>query len=129
MLQRMELHLSGIKVPKLGSIQDIIYRQFLDKKSKKEVAKNKMLALLAINSGAFETSDSRDKWSEQVKSAWTSYMGLEYGIEIPEHTDHERRMLEYYNKKVKPLKAVIRSNGKKGRHQKIIVEGLESLKE
>ena len=124
MMQRMDLHLSGIKVPKLGSVQDRVYRQFLDRKTKKEVTKNKLMALLVANVVPFESNEGRDSWSSQVRKVWTMYLGLEYGVEIPESSEDERKLIEYYNTKIKTLKPILKSE--KGR---LVVEGLDSLKE
>jgi hypothetical protein len=125
MVQRMKIHMSGMKVPKLGSSQDIVYRQYLTKESHKEAKKNQLLALLVTNSISFDSSQEYQKWAERVKKVWTSYLGLEYGMEIPEHDEKETEMMNYYANRVKNLKAklTVTKDGKP------VVSGLDSLLE
>src|SRR5437763_14744037 len=99
----MKLYTSGVKLPKLGSPQDRVIRNYLLKETQKEVAKTQLLAMLVTNSIQFKDASSASDWHDKVKRIWNGYLGLEYGIEIPEHTDKEIQMIEHYNKKIKHL--------------------------
>ncbi len=71
----MKLHVSGVKVPKLGSIQDRVMRDFLTKQANKEIYKTKLLAQLAI-------SNSKNKEaSDEVMETWNNYVNLEAFLE------------------------------------------------
>lgn len=80
--------MSGVVVPKLGSIQDIMSRNYLTKRANKDIAFNKILAHLAIfNSGNKENE-------KNISSMWSSYVSaacyLEDEIEARElHMEEE----------------------------------------
>jgi hypothetical protein len=110
----MRLHITGFKLSKLGSIQDRVIRDFMTKESEKESKKVQINAILAIQS--LPEDDDR------VKKLWREYLGLEYGIEIPENSDKEIEMMDYYQKVVKNLKPEL--SMKDG---KLMVSGLGSI--
>ena len=100
----MRLHVTGFKLPKLGTVQDRVIRQFLTKESEREIKKTQLLAIIAVQSLPAE--------DDRVKKLWKEYLALEYGLEIPEHSDQEMQMMEYYQKVVKHLKPQLsRKNG------------------
>jgi hypothetical protein len=121
----MKLYTSGVKLPKLGSPQDRVLRNYLLKESQKEVAKTQLLAMMVANVVQFSDNGAARDWNDRVKKIWNGYLGLEYGLEIPEHTDQEVKMIEHYSKKVKHLKPKL-TKGDKGQ---FIVTGLDALKE
>lgn len=110
----MKLYTNGIKLPKLGSVEDRVIRQFLTKESEKESKKTQLLALIAV-----QALPSKD---DQVKKVWSKYLELEYGVEIPEHTEQELDMMKYYEGVVKHIKPKLSmKNGK------MFVSGFESF--
>lgn len=121
----MKLYTSGVKMHKLGSPQDRVIRQYLVKESDKEIAKTQLMAMLVSNSIPFANESASREWADRVKKVFSSYMGLEYGIEIPEFSNKETEMIEHYQKKVKHLKPKLHRD-KKGR---FTVSGLDSLKD
>lgn len=121
----MKLYTSGVKLPRLGSAQDRVIRSYLLKESQKEVAKTQLLAMLVTNSIQFQDASAASDWHGKVKKIWNGYLGLEYGIEIPEHTDKEVQMIEHYSQKIKHLKPKL-TKGDKGRY---VVTGLDSMRE
>lgn len=123
-MQRMKLHMSGMKVPKLGSVQDMVYRQYLSKESQKETKKTQLLALLVTNSVMFGDQNSDREWASKVRKIWNAYIGLEYGVDLPENTEKEMQMIEYYESTIKHLRPKL-IRGKDG---KPIVSGLDSLR-
>lgn len=74
-MQRMKLHLSGVKVPPLGSYKDKIYRDYLTKQGLKEVYKHKVLALSAIAlSAGLQNAEAQ---ARQVIEAFDNYSNME----------------------------------------------------
>lgn len=121
-MQRMKLHLSGVKVPKLGSLQDKLYRQYMTKDSQLEVEKMKLVMLSTLTNPTFNDPNAARDWHGKIKKNWADYLSLQFGIDIPEHTEKEMVMLEYYENVVKHLKPQLVKD-KKG----LGVKGLENL--
>lgn len=121
----MKLYTSGIKLHKLGSSQDKIVRSYLVKESEKEIAKTRLLAMMVSNVIPFNSETASKEWQGQIKKIWTEYLGLEYGIEIPEFSDKETKMIDHYKNQIKHLKPVLRQTKTGG----FTVTGLDSLKE
>lgn len=121
-MQRMKLHLSGVKVPKLGSLQDKVYRQYLTKESQLEVEKTKFAMLQAMTSPTFDDAGKARDWHAKIKKAWANYLSLEFNVDIPEHTEKELQMMEYYENVVKHLKPKLEKS-QKG----LAVRGLSDL--
>lgn len=65
------------------------------------------------------------EWESKIKKVFTTYLGLEYGFEVPEHTEKEIVMTKYYLDKVKNLKPKLSKN----ESGQIVVSGLNSLRE
>jgi hypothetical protein len=95
----MELYVSGVAVPKLGSLQDRLARQYLARRADKEVAKNKVLAMAAVASGG----PDNDKWAKEVSSVFGNYVNLELFLEgeVEKQERDMQREFEYW-KTVKP---------------------------
>ncbi len=110
----------------MGSAQDRVLRNFLVKESEKEVIKTHLLALLVTNSVPFgEDTNAGREWETKIRKLFTTYNGLEYGIEIPENTEKELEVIKFYNGVIKNLKPVL-NKSKDGR---FVVSGLDSLRE
>jgi hypothetical protein len=103
-MQRMKLHLSGVKVPKLGSLQDKMYRQYMTKESQLEVEKMKLVMLNTLTNPSFDDPNKARDWHGKIKKNWADYLAMQFNVEIPEHTEKEMQMLEYYENVVKHLK-------------------------
>ena len=84
-----------------------------------------MMAMLVSNVIPFNEENAAREWSSKVRKVFSTYMGLEYGVELPEFTDKETQMIEHYEKKVKHLKPKLKRDAK-GRFS---VTGLDSLKD
>lgn len=118
----MRLHLSGVKLPKLGTLADRVMRMHVTRESERETKKTQLLALLAANSIDFDNQQSASAWEGRIKGIWNRYLALEYGIELAPEKEKELEMMDYYQGFVKHLKPVM--NNKDG---KFTVSGLESL--
>jgi hypothetical protein len=123
-VQRMKLHLSGVKVPKLGSLQDRVYRDYMTRESQLEAEKMTFIMMQTMMIPTFDNQGKAREWSEKVKRVWSNYLALQYGLEISEHTEKELQMMEYYQSVVKHLKPTLEKN-KDGNYN---VKGLDQLK-
>lgn len=111
--QRVDLYLSGVKVPKLGSSQDIVLRKFLTNRSSKEVYLNKLLARTALN-----TSEGKKELIDDVTSSWNDYVNLVFYLENTKE-EKTKEMMEEYEvwKKIMP-------KVKLGKDGKLVVTGI-----
>lgn len=94
----MELYVSGVKIPKLGSSKDIVLREFLIYKANKEVTKNKIFVQTALVTAAQHTEIQR-----KLTDTWNDYVNMELYLE-EQKVEMERSMQEEYAywKTVKP---------------------------
>ena len=96
----MELFVSGVKVPKLGSLQDVIARQYLVKKAQKEITLNKLQAQMAMVSNPNPESG----WSNTISQMWNSYVNTACYMEDEVHLREEEMQLEFEHwKTIKPV--------------------------
>lgn len=106
-MQRMKLHLSGIEVPKLGSLKDRVYRDYLTKENQLEAEKAKLLMLVALTNPTISDPNKARDWSGKVKKIWADYLALQFNTDMPVKNEKEAQMAEYYENVVKHLKPVI----------------------
>jgi len=90
---------SGVAVPKLGSLQDRLARQYLARRSDKEIAKYKLLAMAAVGVGG----PNNDKWGKEVSSVFSNYVNLELFLEgeVEKREMDMQKEFEYW-KTIKP---------------------------
>lgn len=100
-MQRVKLHLSGVKVPKLGSLQDRVFRSYMVKEAQLDAKKTQMAMLTVLTNPQIDDPSKRREWSEAVKKVWSEYLSLLLNTELPEHTEKELEMREYYESVVK----------------------------
>lgn len=96
----------GIQVPALGSPRDRVYRDYLVHEQRLEAKKQELALYIAIGS-APEGSDRRE-WVGRTKKSFDSYVSLMWGIEPQDHSEEEKKLIEYYTKVVKKSKLLIR---------------------
>lgn len=106
-MYRLRLHASGVKLPKLGSIQDSTFRKFQLAEAKKELRKNTLLAYIAVNTPTFDDQSKAREWSNKVSQTWKEYSSLELGLEMTEAKDDTKAMEAAYTDFVKKLKPVL----------------------
>jgi len=121
-MQRMKLHLSGVKVPKLGSLHDRLYREYLTKENELEAEKMKIVMLNTLTNPTIEDPGKAREWSSTIKKHWARYLSLQFNTDIPEHTEKEIQMMEYYENVVKHLKPKLEKSAKG-----LAVKGLSGL--
>jgi len=115
------MYVMGVKVPRLGSIQDRILKQHFSKEAQKEAKKTQLVAMYTANSVSVDAS-AADEWNSRIKKIWNQYLALEYGVEVTAETEKELQMTEYYMKNIKTLKAKLIVKNKQ-----LLVTGLESI--
>lgn len=88
----MRLYTSGVKVPKLYSIQDRVLRQYQMLETRKNLQHAKLLTQVAIGTGAGDKD-----WFNNINSIWSEFVNLECGS-ISEVKDRENEMRKEYEK-------------------------------
>ena len=93
----MELFVSGVQVPKLGSLMDKMSRSYLLRKTNKEISLNKLIAHIATAAGEGK------EWSTAISKIWNGYLNISYGTENEEDQRETNMQQEYmYWKTIKP---------------------------
>jgi hypothetical protein len=106
----MELYVSGVKVPTLGSFQDKVLRQFLTKRAVREVNKNKVVALSAV--AMANMSKTPSETVKEILHAFSDYVNMELFLEnVREETELMMRDEYEFWRKVRP-KINISKDGK-----------------
>ena len=114
-MQRMKLHLSGVKLDKLGTLKDRMYRSYLFKEAQLESSKTEFLMYLALTNPVIDDQDKRSSWSKEVNKSWKTYLGRLFTVEIPEVNEEEEALKEYYDRVVSKAKLKIRKDNKTGK--------------
>jgi len=112
-MQRMKLLVSGVDVPRLGTIHDKIYRKFLTKEAELEAKRSEFMMLTALANPVIDPS-KRGDWAKEINRSWTNYLGKLFTVDIPEQTPEEEALLEYYQRVVSKVKIGIRKDRKTG---------------
>lgn len=105
-MQRVKLYTQGVKLPQLGSSQDVVLRQYMVKEAELE-AKRAEFQMLTLLTNPTITEDSKWKeWKGTVKNVWTQYIGLLFNTETDVDTTSksDKELMEYYQNVVKGSK-------------------------
>ena len=128
MMQRLRLHLKGVEVPKLGTMRDRVLRAALNEEDRLELKKLEFQMMIAATNPSYPKAEDQREWVDRVKKVWKGLVGLTMHVKIPEHSDEENRMLEYYDKVVSKLRPKIQLTKKEGSNRKTLaVTGLSRL--
>lgn len=101
-MQRMELHLKGIKLPRLGSPQDRVYRKYLDKQTELQVTKDRLAMLSTLTNPQISNQNQWSTWKKDIQDIWRQYLGLSFHVDVPSQEDEDKKLTEFYEKVVKP---------------------------
>lgn len=123
-MQRMKLHTSGIKLSKVGSLQDRVIRSYMVKEAQLEAKRTEFTMLLAMTTPSIQ-QDKRQDWVKSIQENWKKYLSDLFYVEIPETTPEEEMLKEYYDRVVSKLKPSIKKDRKTG---KLEVSGLDQMK-
>ena len=123
-MQRMELHLQGVKLPRLGSVQDRVDRQFMDKQTQRQVYRDRLGMLATLTSPQISDQNKWSLWKKDISEIWNQYLGLSFHVDIPTEEDQDKKLLEFYEKVVKPASIKMHKDRKTG---KLSLLGAEAI--
>jgi hypothetical protein len=88
---------SGVDVPKLGSIKDVIARQYLARQASKEISIVKLIAHVA------SSNDPSDSWKKSIGSMFADYVNLALFLdtEVDRREEEMQKDFEHW-RKVRP---------------------------
>ena len=107
------MQFSGLRVPPLGSSQDVVYRAFLARRSLKEIKHTRLLGAIAIASGP----DSKE-WGSHITSLLNKYADsalflstIEEDKDLDLHKEYEviknhRPTIEYNDKGIPRVRGI-----------------------
>lgn len=119
----MRLYFQGIPVPKLGSSQDRVLRDFLVRQDGLEVKRQKMAMLQLLTNPQIQDSGKARQWVESVNDMWKEYLYDLYNVETSEVTKEEDDMKAYYDRVVSKFRPVLT----KTEDGKLKVTGIDKL--
>ncbi|HET8686715.1 MAG TPA: hypothetical protein VFM18_08630 [Methanosarcina sp.] len=100
----MKLHIQGVKLPPLGSIQDRIYRQYLVKEAQLE-AKRTEFSMMTLLTNPQISEDVRWKeWRGNVRDMWQQYVSMLFHLEVESQSSKDKESMDYYVNVVKHSK-------------------------
>lgn len=98
--------MKGMQVPALGSPRDRVYRDYLVHEQRLEAKRQELSLYIAI--GSMPEGADRREWIGKTKKSFDSYISLMWGVEPQEHSEEEKKLMEYYTKIVKKSTLLIR---------------------
>jgi len=115
-----------VKIPKLGSLRDRVFREFSVREARKEVHFANILALVASTNPTFEAGQESkaSEWLTKIKTTFTNYSSAELGIELTKSDSQELEMADAYGRFVKGLRPKLSKDDKRGG---LVVKGLDAL--
>lgn len=125
-MQRMKLHTQGVKLPPLGSSQDVVLRQYVVKEAELE-AKRAEFQMLTLLTNPTITEDAKwREWKGTVKNVWQQYVGMLFHtpVEIDTQSEKDKQLIEYYQTVVKSSSLKMFKDKDTG---KLTLTGLDTL--
>lgn len=113
-MQRMRLHVQGIKLPPLGSVQDKVLRDFAMREAGLEAKRAEFQMLTLLTNPSISDEAKWKEWRGTVKNIWQQYVGLLYNVDTPETGNKDKQLIDYYNLVVKPSKLQMYKDSKTG---------------
>lgn len=100
----MRLYAQGVKLPKLGTVQDRVLRQFSVQEAELEAKRLEFQMLTLLTNPAIQDQDARKDWRKRVTDIWRGYISKLFVVDLPSEDDDDNRLKEFYLKKVKNSK-------------------------
>lgn len=122
----MRLHTSGVKLDKLGSLQDRVFREYMFKEAELESSKTEFLMYLALTNPTIEDNSKRAEWSKEINKSWKYYLSKLFVFDLPKENPEEEALKEFYDRVVAKAKLTIRKDSKTG---KLELTGTEAFKD
>lgn len=127
MMQRLKLHLQGVEVPQLGSLKDRVLREAMLHEDKLELKKLEFQMMIALTTPQFSEDGRARSWTENIRKIWRQTVGLTLFVDVPENSEEETQMMEYYANVVSKLRPTAKATRTR-EGLRIAVEGLDRLK-
>lgn len=118
----MRLYTSGVKLPKLGSLQDRTLRSYLIKEANLEISKAKLTMLQTLVTPTFKDEQGRSSWVEKVGEVWNEFLSSVLLFEMPKESPKETALREYYDRVISKLRPTAIKDQKTG---KVTVSGID----
>lgn len=81
------------------------------------------MLLLTMGSPMITDASARRTWNEQSQKAYSQYINLLMGIEVPEEDPEEQRMKDFYENVVKTAQPTLHKDGQ----GKLFVTGVDEI--
>lgn len=104
-MHRMRLHTSGIKLPPLGSIQDVAMRKYLLHEEDMALERDRLQMMTAMIGGlALQSNAARKGWGNSVNRVWNTIVKKTYFQKITEVELKDSENLDFYMNVVRFIK-------------------------
>lgn len=113
-MQRMRLYTQGVKLPKLGTIQDRMLRQFLLKEAELEAKRVEFQMLTLLTNPTAPDEESARRWRRKVTDIWRGYVSKLFVVDIPSEDQDEAKLKEFYLQNVKNSNVQLRRDSDTG---------------
>lgn len=100
----MRLHVQGVKLPKLGTVQDRVFRQFSIQEAELEAKRLEFQMLTLLTNPSISDPDARKDWRKRVTDIWRDYISKLFVVDLPSEDDADNKLKEFYLNKVKNSK-------------------------
>jgi hypothetical protein len=110
----MRLYTQGVKLPKLGTIQDRMLRQFLVKESELEAKRVEFQMLTLLTNPTAPDEESARKWRRKVTDIWRGYVSRLFVVDIPSEDQDEEKLKTFYLENVKNREIQLRLDSSTG---------------
>lgn len=110
----MRLYTQGIKLPKLGTIQDRVLRQFASQEAELEAKKAEFQMLTLLTNPSISDDESRRDWRKKVTNIWRGYVSKLFVVDLPSEDDEENDLKEFYLQRVKNSKVQLQRDERTG---------------
>lgn len=97
----MRLYTQGVKLPKLGTIQDRVLRQFSVQEAELEAKRLEFQMLTLLTNPSIPDQEDRRAWRKRVTDIWRDYIAKLFVVDLPTEDDADNKLKEFYLSKVK----------------------------
>jgi len=110
----MRLHTSGVKVPRLGTVQDRVLRNYLTKEAGLEISRTKFTMLQAMMTPEFKSDSAKTTWMDEIKDTWDTYLSRLLLYDIPKEAPKDKILKDYYANVISKISPIITKDKKTG---------------
>lgn len=117
------MYVKGVKLPRLGSAQDRVLRDFMTREAELDAERQKLQMLNTLSNPTFTDRTKAESWEREIQRTWSSYLHKLFNVELSEESQKDIEMLEFYTKVVKHMRPKI----KRTKSGQLVVEGIKGL--